>query len=156
MNAPSSLRRVLSRSFVALLLAALAASCHDGGGPECSADMDCGDDEICNKAYDDARCLPPGTTGERCVDHDDCSLELRCYGEYQYHHEDQCLPPGVYGYPCQQDHNCAAGFRCSDGATKHCITEKDDGDFCTSDTQCVGGLSCIAGHCDESDVVSGD
>ncbi len=130
--------------------------CHEDSGPECTADLDCEDGEICNKAYKNARCLPPGPTGERCDEHQDCANELRCYGEYNYHHEDQCLPPGVYGYPCQQDHNCATGFRCSSGASKHCITEKDDGDFCTSDTQCLGGLSCIAGHCDESDVVTGD
>lgn len=131
---------------------------HDGDdGPECDQDQDCPALEVCNQGSGGGRCLLPGLQGGPCAEHEDCAADLRCYAEFQYHAEEACQAPGIYGYPCQQDHNCAQGFKCSLGASTHCITEKDPGEFCTSDQQCSDGMVCIAGTCTaEADVWTGE
>jgi len=143
-------------SALALILAVGCGPGHDDG-PECEDDGDCPALEVCNRALPGTLCAPPGEQGDLCEEHEDCAPDLRCYGEFQYRHDAVCDAPGIYGYPCQQSHNCAQGFKCSLGASPHCISEKDEGQFCTADYQCDEGMLCIAGLCEpDTDVQESD
>ncbi len=69
-----------------------------------------------------------GTLGDRCASHDDCTGQLQCVASV-------CAPR------CDRAPECGDGFACDeDGLCQPASGQP--GDVCTSEVDCVAGLSC--------------
>src|SRR5262245_21768304 len=69
-----------------------------------------------------------GAVGDRCSNHGDCSGPLQCLAHI-------CVPR------CDRAPDCGDGYRCDADGICQAATGQP-GDLCTSEVDCVAGLSC--------------